>query len=226
MADDSSPVSLTVRPARRRDARAAERVLAAAFFDDPIFSWVFPDESRRLRQVRRYFRTGLRHHCLHQGGVEIAMDGKRTVGVAIWLPPGRRLASVPRQLIMIPGFLWAAGRRVAAGSELLQAVERVHPHVPHWYLEAIAVAPDHQGRGVGSALLRSRLKRCDDDGVPAYLESSKLTNVPIYEHVGFIVTGRIPLPAGAPPSTAMWRTGTSGVLPDRVPEPAATTPSQ
>jgi hypothetical protein len=35
----------------------------------------------------------------------------------------------------------------------------------------------------------SRLKRCDQEGLPAYLESSNLGNVPLYRHFGFRVTG-------------------------------------
>jgi hypothetical protein len=41
---------------------------------------------------------------------------------------------------------------------------------------------------VASVLLRSRLARCDEAGMPAYLESSKPGNVPLYEHFGFEVT--------------------------------------
>ena len=50
---------------------------------------------------------------------------------------------------------------------------------------------------VGAALLRSRLRRCDKEGLPAYLESSKLENVPLYQHFGFHVTGALGLPEGA-----------------------------
>lgn len=41
---------------------------------------------------------------------------------------------------------------------------RAHPREPHWYLFGIGVGPARPGTGVGSALLRSRLDRCDHDG--------------------------------------------------------------
>src|SRR6476619_3197544 len=82
---------------------------------------------------------------------------------------------------------------------------------PHWYLAFIGVDPARQEYGVGAALLRSRLRRCDEEGLPAYLESSKLENVPPYQHFGFHVTGTLTLPEGAPVVNTMWRPGVSSV---------------
>jgi GNAT superfamily N-acetyltransferase len=83
-----------------------------------------------------------------------------------------------------------------------------HPREePHWYLAIIRVDPVRQGYGVGAALLRSRIRRCDEEGLPAYLESSKLENVPLYQHFGFHVTGTLGLPEGAPVVNTMWRPG-------------------
>ena len=53
--------------------------------------------------------------------------------------------------------------------------------------------------------LRSRLERCDQDGIAAYLESSNPQNVPLYEHFGLQVTGTLDLPNGVPAVTTMWR---------------------
>ena len=64
---------------------------------------------------------------------------------------------------------------------------------------------DHKGEGLGSALMRSMLERCDNAGMPTYLESTNPANDAWYARFGFEARGPIPLPAGAPVLTAMWR---------------------
>ena len=58
---------------------------------------------------------------------------------------------------------------------------------PHWYLPAIGVEPEHQDRGLGSALMRAGIRRADRDGKPIYLETETEGNVGYYEHLGFEV---------------------------------------
>ncbi len=57
----------------------------------------------------------------------------------------------------------------------------------HWFLQLLGVAPEHQGKGHASRLLRPMLERLDEEGLPAYLETTNPVNVPRYEHFGFEV---------------------------------------
>ena len=131
------------------------------------------------------------------------------VGGAIWLPPGHWLPTGREQVRSLPGYARALGRRFGPATELVGCMVKHHPSEQHWYLYAIGVDPGYQGNGVASVLLRSRLARCDQAGMPAYLESSKPENVPLYEHFGFEVTEVLDPPKSAPPLTAMWRGQTS-----------------
>jgi GNAT superfamily N-acetyltransferase len=159
------------------------------------------------------FTTTLRIEALRLRSVDVACDGDTIVGGAIWFPPKRWQASLGRQLLSVPGYARAFGRRFGYAQIFVTAALRAHPHQPHWYLYAIGVDPGHQGRGAGAALLRSRLSACDEDQLPAYLESSKASNVPLYEHFGFEATGRLGLPADAPVVTTMWRPPTRATGP-------------
>jgi GNAT superfamily N-acetyltransferase len=113
---------------------------------------------------------------------------------------------VLQQLALTPSVVRTASlRRVPAVMGGLNAIEKKHPHEPHWYLLALGVEPELQGRAIGTQLMAPVLERCDREGTPAYLESSKERNVPLYERNGFRVTEEFRVPNGGPPIWLMWR---------------------
>ena len=180
-------------------------MLARAFHDDPAFGWLLPAERSRHRRLRRYFVTELHHESLRHGAVEVACADGRVAGAAVWFPPGTWSGT---EASALPGYLRAFGRRFVVVAQYQSVAVHAHPREePHWYLAIIGVDPVRQGYGVGAALLRSRLRRCDEEGLAAYLESSNLDNVPLYQHFGFHVTGTLGLPEGAPVVNTMWRPG-------------------
>jgi GNAT superfamily N-acetyltransferase len=196
---------LEIRVAGRDDAAETAQILARAFYDDPVFGWFFPAEESRQQRLQRFFVTELHHESLRHGAVEVACVDGRVAGAAVWFPPG---ASLGTEASALPGYLRAFGSRLVIVSQYESVAVSGHPREePHWYLNMIGVDPVRQGHGLGAALLRSRLRRCDQEGLPAYLESSKLENVPLYEHFGFQVTGALGLPEGAPVVNTMWRPG-------------------
>jgi GNAT superfamily N-acetyltransferase len=189
---------MDVARARVADVPVLAQALAAAFDDDPLMAWLLPDH--RLPRLRRlfglYLRTYLPHDCVY--------TDEAGSGAALWAPPGKWKTRLPQLAVQAPAWLRVLGRRVPAGLRLLTLMERHHPREPHYYLAAIGVRPDGQGRGVGAALLAPVLDRCDGEGLPAYLESSKPENIPFYARHGFEVTGEVAVPGG-PPIWPMWR---------------------
>lgn len=198
----TSATEQTVRSATAADVKQIAAVMARAFYHDPPFMWMLPNPKARPRQLRRFFAALARGEALALGGVDVALVGTEVAGAAIWRPPGHWETERLRTVLAL---VRAFGRRMRALAALARAIERVHPREPHWYLLAIGVDPAWQGTGVAGALLRPRLNQCDQDGLPAYLESSKPANVPLYQHFGFEPTGNPDLPDGAPPLTGMWR---------------------
>ena len=87
---------------------------------------------------------------------------------------------------------------------VFEAMETYHPEDPCWYLPLIAVDPFYQGNGFGSQLMKHALARVDEDGLPAYLESSNPRNISLYERHGFKTMGEIQI-GSSPIVTPMIR---------------------
>ena len=58
---------------------------------------------------------------------------------------------------------------------------RRDPSVPHWHLGPVAVEPDLQGCGIGTAMLHAFCAIVDSTGANAYLETDKSENVRLYQ---------------------------------------------
>jgi GNAT superfamily N-acetyltransferase len=198
-------VAVDVAPATRGDVRAIATVLARAFYDDPVMGWMLPDDGTRGKALTRAFSSLTRHHFLSRGGSEVGRRDGEIGAATLWDPPGRRKGSRFEELIMMPAMMWAFRSRVQASVAVMELMEKHHPDEPHWYLMLIGSDPSVRGAGFGQALMRSRLDRCDAEGVPAYLENSNPRNESYYLRFGFEVTGEIKLPDGGPPMWPMWR---------------------
>lgn len=180
-------------------------MMARAFDEDPLMVWIFPDERMRRRRLPAFFAASMRSTGLRHSGTEVVVERDQIAGCATWLPPQAWLPSVWQQLFALPGYVRTLGSRLNVASASYGALLQAHPRQPHWYLAGIGTDPPLQGTGIGSELMQSRLSRCDVAQMPAYLESSRETNVPFYQHHGFAVTRELVIPGGGPRLWLMWR---------------------
>jgi GNAT superfamily N-acetyltransferase len=186
-----------------RDVGPLATALARAFDDDPLSLYLFGRPHFRAAGLTRFFSLQLKYTYLRHGEVWTTME--RT-GAALWAPPAMPRPGALDLLRILPvvPYLSIWGRKTPDVVRLLSAYERARPRQAHWYLGTLGTDPGHQGRGVGSALLRVVLDRLDLEGMPAYLESSKAANLAFYGRHGFEVTGEIRTPHG-PTLWLMWR---------------------
>jgi ribosomal protein S18 acetylase RimI-like enzyme len=186
------------------DVETLVEVLARAFDDDPVPRWLFRGDRKRRRGLRKFFAIQLRHTYLERGEVFTTRD---LAGAALWSPPGRARPGWRDLVRLVPvmPYLTGLGRDTPEAARLLSAVDAARPREPHWYLATLGTDPERQRTGVGSALLRSVLDTVDAEGLPAYLESSKESNLAFYGRHGFEVTGEIHTPRGGPTLWLMWR---------------------
>ena len=173
---------LRARPATSADTRAVSHTLAAAFFDDPVFSYCYPDASPRRRILPRWFEIVTKATLPH-GEIYTTDD---VVAGAVWVPPG---VDDDEQVGAALGEI--SGRCAQTLFDIFERMDEQHPREPHYYLFLLGTRPEWQCRGIGSALMRPVLERCDRDAMPAYLESTSEGNKGLYLRHGFEVTGEI-----------------------------------
>ena len=194
------------RRVKQSDVPVISRLFAAAFLTDPVMDWVARPGVKRAAGLERFFYWLLTVRAVPYGEVWMADDG--SVATA-WLPPDAPASpgGFFEQIKLLPMFLRMCGlARMSRGSAMGAAMEKHHPHDPHFYLAFIATAPRFQGMGLGGAILEANLKRIDETGQPAYLENSNPKNTSLYGRNGFVARQRIS-PPEAPPLIAMWRDG-------------------
>lgn len=190
----------TIRPAGPDDLGVVVDVLTLAFLDDPWMAWAFPDDARRPERLRALWVFMARDLYLPAGRSTLAPDGE---AAALWRPPG---FEVPEGFWAErgPAFVEALGGEVERIGAMGDLMRDVHPREPHWYLLALGVRPEVQGRGLGSALLAATLAVADERQEAAYLEATSTRSRTLYERFGFEVLAELSL-EDSPSLWAMWR---------------------
>ena len=196
-------VEVAVRKATEADVPQLTAALARAFDDDPLVNWMVAQDKRRARRVFDSMQLTLKKMTMPFG--EVYTTGG-IEGGALWTPPGKWKLGILQQLMLLPDMVRiATWRRLLPVMGGINAIEKKHPQAPHYYLFVLGVDTQMQGKGIGGQLMQPVLEMCDRDGVPAYLESSKEKNVPLYERNGFKVTEEFQVPNGGPKIWLMWR---------------------
>jgi len=193
---------IELRLAEQGDLARLAVMMGAAFMDDPVSAWLFPDDDDRAQRHPAFFRVFLDLAYRH-GTVMTTTD---LAAAALWLDiqgdepellsgeTGDRLSA-------------ACGPNFGRFFVLDTLMKANHPDtMPHAYLPFIAVAPHAWGHGIGTALLDHQLAERDAIGRPAYLEASNVRSAKLYERLGFT---RLPddiAVANGPSLLPMWRT--------------------
>lgn len=190
---------LRIRNAGLDDAAAVSSILADAFSDDPVMLWMFGGPA----PIRRLFAELTRDVYLTHGFGHLAGDAAAT----LWLPPEKNMKLPFMNELRMAGSIFRSGgigalKRTRTAAKI---VSSSHPRTPHYYLFAVGVRSEQQGKGLGGRIIRSGLERADNEGAPAYLENSKPRNTPLYERLGFGPVAPLGLPSGAPPLLGMLR---------------------
>ena len=200
-------VTQTAVRGERTDLERVTDTLGRAFQRDPVACWVTPDGRRRRSVLPALFGL-LAAATLDDGEVHVRPDRR---AAALWEPPSGPIKDPGDEATFTAALHEAIGPDALRVVELLVLLATQRPADPAWHLTFVGVVPALQGCGVGTALLRPMLDRCDAEDQPVYLEASSRGSRRLYERLGFRVIGEIELPRGGPPVWPMWREpGTPG----------------
>ena len=214
--DRISPMTTDpTQPPRSRQARPGEFAtlcvcLSRAFEDDPVSVFLFPNARTRRRRLASFYRMVLPLLAGH-GAVYTEPELR---GAAAWQAPSPPKPSPVAELLGTLAMLSTLRTASPRALQLARVVACSHPRKPHWYLGILGTNPADQRGGIGSTLMAPVLERCDSEGLPAYLESSKRENIPFYQRHGFSLTGELQI-EGGPTLWPMLRAPRRPVVSDR-----------
>jgi GNAT superfamily N-acetyltransferase len=182
-------------------------VLAAAFFNYPMFDLYFPDPERRSRVLPWYLGKVL-NCALHYGEV---YTNPEVSGVIFTLPPGH--TKISQWEYILNGFgaapfvlgLSDFVRSQACEDFVASQHEKHMNGIAHVYLWGLVVDPAHKKQGVGSALLQPVVEKADIEKMPIYLETHDVRNVDYYRRMDFQLVGSSTIPKSDVPIWCMMR---------------------
>lgn len=158
--------------------------IVLGFTADPMARWVWRDPSVYLRVMPRFVEA-FGGQAFEHGTADI-VEGVRAA--ALWLPPGVEPDEATMDAIMEETLRPEISEDIGA---VVKGMAEHHPDEPHWYLPLIAADPNWIGQGLGTLLMEHALRRCDEGGFAAYLESSNPRNISFYQSHGFKIVGKI-----------------------------------
>lgn len=174
-------------------------VLAQAFVTSPLHLAAFGAE--RLDQNRTFFRIGLRN--MFSGPAFVALNDGAVCGYVHY-------NAAPYCLPLAEEIPKLAATSLRPLGEAIPQVIRwfarwchSDPEEPHLHLGPIGVAPELQGQGIGTALMRRYIEQLEREKTAGYLETDRPENVEFYKKFGFAI--RHQEEVIGTPTWYMWR---------------------
>ena len=175
-------------------------ILAKAFHKDPLWLYLMPNEKKREKYTRKFFKAMvfLQYNKAEYYGVSDPIKG-----IALWQFPHPPILKKERYIklffrsgvlgLLFSDFASYFIKALPLYLKIARMKEKYTPE-PHYYLSTIAIHPKYQGKGFASPLINHILNKADKEHISAYLETVTPGNVPIYQHFGFKIMERVEIP--------------------------------
>lgn len=171
--------SPALRIAAEGDTDRVADLVTDAFDHLEVIHFLVPDPDRRRPVVRDWYRLWVEHAICGAGQVVLTETGD---AAAVWFDrtgPASEPNDYTKHLAEL------TGAHLDRFEHLDAQMDAHHPADPHWHLLFLAVHPDRQHRGLGSALMDHTHTRLDAQGTAAYLEATGEDNRRLYRRHGY-----------------------------------------
>lgn len=212
-----SPEEVQILSLQQPQISMAAKMMAATFFTDPLSCYLIPNEKHRLEFLEKAWGKTINHdfplghvYCSQSNSdTSDAVDNSQILGIASWLTPTAKSPSLLGSFPLIFEIFLQNG--LLSTSRILNTLTKTESYrlrdcpTPHWYLDGLGVAPNAQGKGIGSLLLQPILQQADRQGEICYLFTSTDRAVKFYQRHGFVVREELRVLNDAPPLWMMMR---------------------
>eukprot|EP01112_Ceratiomyxa_fruticulosa_P005595 TRINITY_DN1629_c0_g3_i1.p1 TRINITY_DN1629_c0_g3~~TRINITY_DN1629_c0_g3_i1.p1 ORF type:complete len:220 (-),score=33.56 TRINITY_DN1629_c0_g3_i1:22-681(-) len=173
-------------------------LLTEAFFDDPKFKEMFPDNSQRKYELswlfeRMVWMKAYREDSFHF--VVVCEKTDRVVGCIFLTPLGAHTSfwlKVQAGLLVAPYYIgWRNFQTMMSISSFIDGVENQYfeetgaNRSDYFLISHVAISPEHQGKGLGKMLVNFVIDHSRSKGRSLLLGTAKLSNVEFYKKCGF-----------------------------------------
>jgi GNAT superfamily N-acetyltransferase len=169
------------RQASTLDVAEVARVIGEAFAPLPAAEWLVPQREERVDALAGQFAI-LVEHAHTYGDVDVVCDEGGIIAAAVWLDYTADMPEPPDYGNRLQA---ACGRWTDRFRRLDELFAQHHPHAPHHHLALLAVRPERQRRGVGTALLARHHEHLDRYAIGGYLEASSTASRDLYLRTGY-----------------------------------------
>lgn len=176
------------------DLELGVKIMSKAFYNDPLWVYLLPDEVRRKKVLKKFFEILLSVGILNNQVYGVSNPLK---GVVIWEKPDSTFNFPWKIIISSIGFFirnivtfiraWPVFKKFSS-------MQKRNAPGKHYYLISIGISPEFQGKGLASILIRPFLDEALLNGYGVYTETLTPENVPIYGHYGFKVVEKFSFP--------------------------------
>ncbi len=169
----------------------ATEVLLSSFEKEAFTAaWLDLSRKRQRRTYSKAVRAKLDLHLSTKQPVFVAVENGKVIGLVtiksphskgnILLKARMTLPHLPQLIFLVPNMICAV--RLAPAMKKPKDLPQ-----PHYLLEAIAVDPKHQGKKLGSLLLKHAHSYCmsDKESIGVYIFTGDEKNKNIYERFGY-----------------------------------------